>query len=87
MFLCGVSFECSFNGRTWVKEGFWPVVVGKIVVRAVAIFIILKHVDGAPSRNSRVQPSPEVKEYNYGNGKNEDSAGNDSTYKDKSRKA
>jgi hypothetical protein len=74
MFLCGVW--------TWVKEGFWPVVVGKFVVRATAIIIILKHVDGALSRNSRVQPPPEVKEYNYGNGKNEDSAANDSTYKE-----
>jgi len=85
--LCGGSFECSSTRRTGKKEGFWDVGEGEIVVRAVAIFVVLKHVDGALFRNNRVQPSPEEKECNQGNGKKEDTAANDSTYKDKSRKA
>jgi hypothetical protein len=66
--LGGVSFECSPTGRTGKKEGFWHVGVGEIVVKAVAIFVVLKHVDGALFRNSGVQPSPEEKECNQGNG-------------------
>lgn len=62
--MCGGGFRRPSDGRIGNKVGFRRVILRKIVVLPVSIFVILKNIDGALLRKSRIRPSPKEKETN-----------------------
>ena len=81
--MCGRGFRCSSDGGIRHEVGLRCVIVGKLVVRYVAIFVIVEHIDVMLFRYRGVSSPSEVEESDQSNSNNADQSTCNTAYEGK----
>lgn len=81
--MCGRGLRCPSDGGIGNEVGLRCVIVGKLLVRYVAVFVVVEHIDVVFFRYSGVSSPSEVEESDQSNSNNADQSTCNTAYEGK----